>query len=180
MRFIIMPFSLALLGGCATLPGDVYIQESKATGTKVVRLEPAGVWNSQIKLGLAKSLNTPGDDVILTAVVLEADNIEAKESLIINIDGAVTKLSPIDTVTRIETIPGGQGVSAWNESSRQYAVKEEFLKKMIEGQNVFVRLNSAKGFYEGEFRGGFVSAKSGFEKFLAEIIKQRGGPTAAK
>lgn len=171
MRFLtaLLPFVFA---GCMTIPGQVEIQESKAEGTRQMVMQP-GTLSGEMKLALRKPLKTNDDKLTLEAIVMRAASIDSKDSLVINIDGNVTRLSSPDMLTRREVYPGSYPVRPWTESSKTYEVDLDLVKKMIAGKQVFVRINTGSDYSEAQFEGGLTTARDGFEDFVKKLEKYR-------
>ena len=63
------------------MPGYIYISESKFDNTKQIEIEPAWLWNSEIKLSLMKNSKMEEDEIILTAIVKGAHLISKDKSI---------------------------------------------------------------------------------------------------
>ena len=107
------------------------------------------------------------DTVILTATVQGAHNIDKENSLRFNIDGEFYDFSSIDSMTDIKTEYGSYST---NWSSRRYIVKTDFLEKLINAKEVWVKINLAKTYVEGKFSADNpTAARPAFRKFYERI-----------
>lgn len=157
------------LSGCATpasmgvaMPGEIKIYESKTDGTKHLEMEPGVIGDDYgaIKLGLHKSSDTPKDEAILI-VATYMSAVDHKKGITINIDGERTSFTAIDALSNR---------GPYNYLYKRFPVKLSYIKKMIEGNQVWVKVSLiSKTYTEGEFsKPGKMTAKPGFSKFLAE------------
>lgn len=169
MKYALLAIAALTLSSCATMPGGVRVEESKVDGTREISLEPGWLYNSQIKVGLHQNTKMKPDEVLMEIQLSSAEGIEQKDSLVINIDGDIKKFSAADSKTHFTTYAD----NVW--SSRRYMVDVAFVKKMLEGKSVWMKVNTRGPVYiEGEFsKGGFTTAKDGFPKFLAELEKRK-------
>lgn len=169
MKHLLLMFALLALSSCATMPGGVRVSESKVDGAQEVSLEPGWLYNSQIKVGLHHSSKMKPNEVLMEIQLSSAEGIESKDSLVVNIDGEIRKFSAADSKTNFQTYAD----NVW--SSRQYLVDVDYVKKMLAGKSVWMKVNTRGPVYlEGEFsKGGFTTAKDGFPKFLAEVEKRK-------
>lgn len=152
------------LAGCVTLPGTITERVSDFDKTKEIVMEPAWVLGKgwDIKLGLYKTSKMDWDKAILVVVVEGAYNFAQKESVQFNIDGEKKSLESIDFLTNIETIYD----PPQNESSKRYSVKKDFIKRLLDAKEVWVRVNLSKNYVEGKFSADFLqSARPAFRKF---------------
>jgi hypothetical protein len=170
MNYLVLLIAFSLTG-CASLmtslPGTISISESKVEGTKEINLNPAWCktdWATGIKLGLFKSSKMGQEEVILTAEVNGIQGIETHDSLTLNIDGQVTRLSAIDNMTKMEM----QTSSSPALSSIRYATSMEFAKKIVDGKSVLVKLNFTDHTYREAdcSKDEMMSVKRSFKEFL--------------
>lgn len=162
------------LAGCATLPGSISERVSGFDKTKEIRMEPAWVGNSfkddPIGLGLYKTSKMDSDKAILVAGVKGAYNFSPKESLQFNIDGNIVTLESIDTMTNIELREGVYNsvayIRASNWSSKRYEVTKDLIKKLIDGKEVWVKVNLSQEYFESKFSVDVpMGARPAFRKF---------------
>jgi len=177
MRKIIIILSLSILTGCASmvaLPGSISENISNYDGTKEISIEPAWLYNSSIKLGLFKNTKMEKDDIVLITVVKGTHLIDSGESLHIKIDGESFDFASIDSMTDIETTEGfyGSGISIppSNWSSKRYLITKAFLKKLINANEVWVKIELSKTYVEGRFSSNApTTARPAFKKFNEKI-----------
>jgi len=165
-----------ILNGCASTFPFAKITETVSgfdNSTETV-LSPAFVYKSldksggSISLGLFRSSRMDKSKVILRAIVRDAQNFAFGKNLFIKIDGKVYEMESIDKLTNIET--KGSGAHKWNESSLRYEVDKEFIKRMIEGESVWIKIYFSQGYVEGAFsREGFLSARSAFREYYEKV-----------
>lgn len=171
MKLTFLALSLISLSGCATLvpnmPGNVSVNESKFDGRKEITSNPG--WcttgmSGSLQIGLFKSSSMKPDEVYLVGQVIKIDNIEAKDSLAINIDGEITKFSSTDERTAIAL--GDQP-----HSSRMYLTDMSFVRKFMAGKNVQARITLFNNKYvDGDCSLDQIShAKWGFKNFMEKL-----------
>lgn len=160
MKWLIL--ALLTLTGCATMPGGVTQYESKAEGIKHLYMEPGWV-GAGIKLGLHRTTEMPKDEVYFV-VLTKLKAAQVKDGLIVNIDGEKTTFSAVDQISDI---------AEHGFLEKRFKVSSEFIKKMVAGKSVWVRVNHiGNSYYEGEFsKSGYTTAKDGFVKYLTELEK---------
>lgn len=176
-NLLIFSSILLLLFGCAAMPGmPGHIIESKSNfdNTKQITMEPAWLYDSQIKLGLTKTSNMPDSIIVLDAVVKGTYNFSQGKSLHFNIDGRIKSFESIDLLTDINTSSGLYNSVAYippaNWSSKRYLITKKFLKQLIHGKKVWVKINLSKVFVEGEFSSDApTTARPAFRSFLYKI-----------
>ena len=156
------------------MPGYIYISESKFDNTKQIEIEPAWLWNSEIKLSLMKNSKMEEDEIILTAIVKGAHLISKDKSIHFNIDGEKISFKSIDNFTDIETSPGlynsVASIPASNWSSKRYLVTKDFITKIVDANKVWVRIDLDKTYIEGEFsKDAPTTAKKPFKSFMDSI-----------
>jgi hypothetical protein len=159
MKLVLLALTLV---GCANMPGAVKQYESKTDGAKHIYMEPGWV-GSKMKVGLHRTSDMPKGEVnMIVAVYLNAP--DPKNGLTINIDGEKTTFSAIDQLSDVDEN---------HFFHKRYTVKEDFLRKMVAGKSVWMRVNHIGQTYsEGEFsRTGISTGKDGFVKFLNEVSK---------
>ena len=163
-----------VLAGCVTLPGAITERVSGFDKTKEIIMKPAQVndgflnLNTVILLGLYRTSKMAEDEATLEAIVLGAYNFSNKESLQFNIDGEKVYLESMDLLTNIETVTGG--TYAQNESSKRYLVKKDFIKRLIDGKGVWVRVNLARDYVEGKFSvDGMAAVRPAFRNFYKKV-----------
>ncbi len=164
-----------LLGGCASLPGSISESVSGFDKATEITMEPAWVqngMNADIKLGLYKTSRMGTEDVILTAIVYGAHNFTSKESLEFNVDGEKIKLESIDEITKIDLVTYENTAANW--SSKRYEVKKDFINKLINGKEVWVKINLSQSYVEGKFsQDNPTAARPAFKKFYERICDSK-------
>lgn len=177
MKKIIIILSVTILTGCAslaTLPGSMSENISDYDGTKEISIEPAWLYNSPIKLGLFKNTKMKKDNIVLIAVVKGTHLVDSGEALHIKIDGEFFNFASIDSMTDIETTEGFYGSSIYippsNWSSKRYIITKAFLEKLINANEVWVKIDLDKTYVEGRFSSNaFTTARPAFKKFNDKI-----------
>lgn len=155
------------LGGCWSYmamfePGKIRDEVSRMDGIRTVYMNPAYIYKSDgamapisFSLGLYWTSNFP-DYCMITAVIPIISNISPDRSLRFNIDGKLVELS--DTNKELTHFDVDRGTS-----SRDYAVKREFIKELVSAKSVLVQVNS----FEGEFHHDKMqAARPAFRQFL--------------
>lgn len=166
---------LILATSCAPgMPGYISETVSEFDGTKEIKMEPAWIYGVELKLGLFKNSKMKPNEVILTAVVKGAYNIDEGKSLQFNVDGKIYKFASIDSLTNIDTTSGfyGNGVylPASNWSSKDYIVTKSFIKELIEAQRAIVKIELDKEYIEGNFSSDApTTARPPFSKFYKKL-----------
>lgn len=159
MKFIFIILATMFTSGClmAGMPGDLTVAESKVEGTKELSVSPGWLPGSWIKMGVYRNTKMLPDEAILVLEV-QSMTIMSKDGLTINIDGEKTNFSSIDALSDMH-----QGFF-----SKRFPVKLDYLKKIVAGKSVWVRINGNGSQYsEGEFsKDGLTTARPGFKKFL--------------
>lgn len=175
--------SFGLLAGCVTIkgmPGHLNYHQSTFDGGKELSMEPAWVYkNTQnfsgadFSLGLFWRSTMAPNTFVISAHVYGAKLIQKSESLQLNIDGRLILLNSTDQFTQIQTQRGSPtGISAHNESSRQYLISESVLDELLTAEKVKMRLILSNTYVEGDFSVDQVSsAKRGFFAFYEEYKK---------
>lgn len=164
--------SLFVLASCGSgSPGAISKTTSSFDGTKELIMEPAWLYDSTIKLALFKNSKMPKDKLILTAVVRGAHIFADDPSLHFIIDGEIVSLKSIDRLTDINTSEGVVGagfyVAPSNWSSNDYLVDLSFVERLLDAENVGVRLDLRKIYAEGVFSSDApITARPAFRKFL--------------
>ena len=168
-----------ILASCissSTIPGNINESISNYDGTKEVSIEPAWLYDSSIKLGLVKNTKMEKNDIVLTAVVKGTHLISSGESLHIRIDKKFFNFSSIDSMTDIKTTKGAYGSGIYippsNWSSKRYIITKAFLKKLINANDAWVKIELSKTYVEGRFSSNaLTTAKPAFIKFYNKINK---------
>ena len=180
MQNVLIASICLLFAGCATMPGSISERTSGFDNTKEIVMEPAWLqngFNTNIKIGLYKTSKMDKEKVILTAVVIGAFNFSDKGSLMFNIDGDKITLESIDSTTNIQFIPGEYNsvasISGYNESSKRYEITKDLIKRMIEGKEVWVKINLSQQYVEGKFSvDDPMSARPAFRNFYNKAWKK--------
>ena len=159
-------------------PGNIKENVSKFDNSTELTMEPAWVRDESkgimdttnaFKLGLFKSSKMQSDDVIMTVIIDGAHAFSQNTSLQINIDGEITSLVSIDTLTEFEHI-GYINI----ESSKRYLVKKDLIKKMIDGKSVWIKISLLKTYLEGNFStDNMTSARPAFKKFYFKVWEEK-------
>jgi len=178
MKFLII-LIIPFIFSCYTIPGGPgWVSESVSDfdGTRMIQMEPAWLYSSPMKLGLFHSSKMPDSSVILTAIVKGISNFSKGKSLHFNIDGEFISMESFDEITDIEIDPGIYDkythVSSTSWSSKDYLISKKFIKQLIEGKKVLVKIDLDKEFVEGEFSSDApTTARPGFREFYEKISK---------
>ena len=157
------------------LPGSITERVSNFDKTTEISMEPAWLsgGSEAIKFGLYKTSKMNNDQAMLVAIVKGAYNFASKDSLQFNIDGEIVSLNSIDMLTDIETEDGVYNsvayFPAYNTSSKRYMVKKDFIKRLLDAKNVWVKVNLSKDYFEGEFSKDHpTTARPAFRKFYSK------------
>tara|TARA_B100000315_G_C14439865_1_gene524201 strand:+ start:376 stop:927 length:552 start_codon:yes stop_codon:yes gene_type:complete len=166
------------LYGCITpgVPGYISESVSNFDGSRQITIEPAWLYNSSIKLGLFKNSEMPDSTIVLIAVVKGAYSFSEGQSLHFKIDGKFESFSSIDNLTDMETSSGFYGsgihIPASNWSSKRYLITKDFLNRLINADDVWVKIELRKEFVEGPFSSDFpTTARPAFKDFYDRIEK---------
>ena len=175
---IIILILLANLVACVmgpTKPGYIHESVSNVDNTKEISIESAWLFNCPIKLSLFKNSKMQSEEIYLTAVVKGAHNFGKRESLRFNVDGQVFGFISMDEITEINTTRGfygsGHYVPPSNWSSKRYIVTKQFIKRLIDAEEVWVQVILSKTYVEGEFSvdGSTMLARPAFRKFYSKL-----------
>ena len=177
IKYITFICVVIVLYSCASMPGvPGHISESisKFDDTKQLSMEPAWLYNSPIKLSLLKTTKMPDSLVALIAVVKGAHNFSSGKSLQFNVDGEVFAFESIDSFTDINTDSGVYSSVAYippsNWSSKRYVVSKKFIKRLIDANEVWVKIDLFKEFVEGRFSSDApTTARPAFREFYKRI-----------
>lgn len=175
--YILLAISVLLMTACATMPGmPGFISESTSEfdGSKQIKMEPAWLYNSLIKLALFKNTKIDINDVVLTVVVKGTHSFSEGESLHFNIDGDIVSFKSIDLLTDINTSSGFVGSGIYippsNWSSKDYLVSKHFIQRLINAERVVVKVDLRKSFVEGVFSSDApTTARPAFREFYERI-----------
>jgi len=158
-----------MLMGCAGLmpasAGQVTIKKSEVTNHKIISAEGgelSGKYASLFKLGLWKTNNMPDSQVYINAII-GICSYQMPNKLIFKIDGELIELNSSGN-SNCRTVGYGAGVH--NESNQLFLTTINFLKKLINANDVFVKWGPAEGGFSKET---MYSAKKGFKNFLAKL-----------
>jgi len=182
-QFLLVTFLLAVLSGCASMPGmPGYISEEKSSfdGSTQLSMEPAFVYRdndgfsgSDLKLSLLWRSTMENDDIVLEAFVDGAHSFAHGESLHFNVEGEVVSFKALEELTNIDYEPGVYStvyVPGGNVSSKRYLVSREFITRILEASQVGVRLDLRRSFVEGVFSDTTSSsAHEAFEAFMQKV-----------
>lgn len=191
ITIIILLSVLSSLTGCVSMPGFVTTNVSQFDGTREIHMNPGWVCNDAlylscpIKLGLSKNTKMMPDEIILTAEVEGTYAFAHGISLHFNIDGEITSFESIDTMTKFRAsrgvhLPGSffagrytpgyySPPTSW--SSKGYRIDKTFLKKLIDGKSVAVKIDlSQREYVEGVLSDSFEHAKPGFADFYHRVF----------
>ncbi|BEQ17005.1 hypothetical protein FAK_40710 [Desulfoferula mesophila] len=137
------------------LPGEVLTGRSEFDNSTYVQLVP--VWcETKLGMGLYQNSKSQGDLWLLTVEVMGAHTIERYNSLQINIDDKIYTFDSISKQTHMKTHPGYSDYrlhyyrSAYNTSSRNYLVTDEFLEKIANSKKMIVRVIFTDGGVEAD------------------------------
>jgi len=163
--------------GCATShkvqPGTVEVIKSKVDNSTHIHMEPAWLENTPIKLGLYRNSNMPENDIVLTVLVKGYHIFMWKESLKFNIDRNVEVFTSIDKLEGARTLEEIYGTDRYifaDQTSKLYLIDRSFLERIINANEVYVRVDLQLGFKGGVFsKDGPTLARTGFKKFLITI-----------
>ena len=180
---------VSILMGCVSMdmPGNISERVSGFDKTKEIVMEPAWLISdsSPVKLGLYKTSKMDTDKAVLTVVVKGAYNFSDKESLLINIDGNILTLEPIDLVTNLQLDSGVYNsvasIPPANWSSKRYEITKDLIKRLIEGKEVWFKVNLSKDYAEGRFsQDNPMSARPAFKDFYKKVWESNSGDTHPK
>jgi hypothetical protein len=181
MKNLLISLFIVSLIGCAGMPGTPgYISKNVSTfdGTTELSMEPAWVcegWSGcALKFSLYKNTKMPKDDVILIVIVQGAELISRGESLHFKIDGELVNIQAIDQLTDIEAKSGYYGSGMYippsNWSSKRYYVKLSFIEKIVNANEVLVKVDLQNKYVEGIFSSDApTTARSPFKRFLEKM-----------
>jgi len=156
------------------MPGYISVSESKFDGSKQITIEPAWLYDSPIKLSLMKNTKMAEQSIILTVVVKGTHTFATGKSLHFNIDNEIVSFEAMDTFTDIETTPGlynsVASLPASNWSSKRYTVTKDFINRIINANDVWVKVELTKTFVEGKFSSDAPTiARKPFKSFMEKI-----------
>jgi hypothetical protein len=179
MRILLIVVLMLGLVGCQTMPGAPGSLSKHVSGvdkSKEITMEPAWVGgDSLIKLALYKNDKLPEDAVVLTALVKGVYIFAHSESLQFNIDGKIYSFHSMDTITKTETDSGvSNGHSYYRNantwSSMRYKTTKDFIEKLLDGKEVWVKIFLNDTYVEGKFsREDIMSAHSAFRNFYKKV-----------
>lgn len=177
MRILFLLIAVFTISGClaaiATMPNQIETQTSTFDGTKITTMEPGWVYSDEsfmsmgaFQLGLRANTKVPESVVIKAVVVNDIISINSGNSLLFNIDGDIVALCSSNTFTdfETETVAG----RTYSDSVREYPTDREFIKRLLSAKSVKAKLNTSKGFIEGDFTNDKPQAAiRGFRAFIA-------------
>jgi len=173
-RMLVLLLCLGLCG-CATLPGTIKESVSGFDKATEITMEPAWVGNglTGFKLGLFRSSRMEPDKAILTAYAIGAYNFDYGESLHFNVDGEIISFKSIDSLTKIEMVPGEYNSvyssAPYNLSSKRYEITKDFIKRLLDAKEVWGKISLSQTYVEAKFSVSVpMGAKNGFKKFYAK------------
>ncbi|MBU0633611.1 MAG: hypothetical protein KKB82_03760 [Candidatus Omnitrophica bacterium] len=175
MKKIVLILGILVLAGCATLPGSITENVTGFDKTKEIVMKEAWVGNvANIALGLYWTSKMDRDKVILVAMVQGAYIFADKDSLQFNIDDNIFTFNSIDTMTNIETREGVYNSVAYipseNCSTKRYEMTKDFIKKLLDGKDVWVKVNLSQDYVESKFSVDVpMGARNGFRKFYNKV-----------
>jgi len=180
MKKLLIISTVFVLCSCVAGPGRITERYSGIDNTREILLEPAHLRDSYIRLGLYKTPKMEHNDAFLIAVVKGTYNFAEKDSLIFDIDGKKVSLDPEGYFTDLKIFQGpyysGGFLSSYNESSRQYLIDKELVKKLIEAKEVWVTITLSNGqTVQGEFsydNPTATSSRPAFKRFYYTIWKE--------
>lgn len=177
MKALIVSFAVLLLVGCSSVPGmPGYISESISTydDSTQYRMEPAFVYRSDSSLdgyafsmGLYWSSKSP-DSFLMEVRVNSWSAFITGESLFVNIDGEEKAFHSNAVDTDFEY----DGPSKY--ASYDYLVKSSFLKRMLSGDSVKIKVITKDGYVDGLFTNdSHSSAINAFKDFVQKVEKHQ-------
>jgi len=182
MKTLFIAFGLLLLVGCSAMPGmPGYISktESSYNGAIQYDMEPGFVYRgndsfSGADLFMSLSWNTKmKDDILLIAHISRLSSILRSNSLHFMIDGDEVSLSSIGTFTDRRYEPGVYSttyIPGTSYASRTYVVKVSFIERLINANDVRVKLDTSDGYVSGYFSNDTTSsAVSAFRDFMEKV-----------
>lgn len=173
MKYILIAL---LVASCATMPGDVTTYKSSYDGQEYAEVTP-GWLNStnSLLLGLRRSsAMKDGQAVLVVKNYMIKHFSSAKDSLLIRIDGTEYKFS-----TKQKTDCQLSTQHENGHCTTEYPFTLDMANKMLNGQEVLVKVVLREGHVEGVFSDRMMSAKSAFKNFIAHYEKSNGRATAS-
>lgn len=172
MLFLVL--SASMIQGCVSgMPGQVKTNTSSFDGSKEITTEPGYVYKksndyfsgTDLGMGLSWTSKLDPEYFIVTVEVYDIVTISGKDSLKIKIGQELYELDSIDNLTQREVSKPSSYTSAI--SSKRYLIRKDLVRKMMEGNEVNVRVELSSSYVEGVFsldRAG--SAIRAFKNFL--------------
>ena len=168
---------ITLAVSCATIPGipgAISESSSEFDGTKQIKMEPAWLYNSMIKLALFKNSKMDEKNVVLTVVVKGTHSFSREDSLYFNVDGDIVSFKSMDLLTDINTSEGFVGSGIYippsNWSSKDYLVTRDLIKRLVNAERVVIKVELRKSYVEGIFsRDGYTLARPAFREFYQKM-----------
>lgn len=176
MKKLVFLFVLLFSGCAAMTPGGISVKKSDFDGSTEVVMTPAyvckeGTFGScMIKLGLHRTSRMPADDVVMTVMIGSLEHFSADDGVQFNIDGEIVTLSSPDREVKFEVNSNTAYIDTW--AYRTYIVKKDFIKKLLDGTRVAMKVSTNKGYYEGVFSSDKpTTAKGPFGDFLQKAFE---------
>jgi hypothetical protein len=176
MILILSVLGIAFVMSCATAPAPGVISEdaSDYTGVKEMRMEPALLYDSSIKLALYKTTKMRPDDVIVAVVIKGKHDFSMGDSLYFTVDGKTVSFRSIDLMTNVHTTEGFYGsrieVPEDKWTTRDYVVSKGFIKQIIDSEKVLVKVKTRLKEFEGIFsQDGPILARPAFKVFYKKM-----------
>lgn len=141
------------------MPGHISESISEFDGIKTIKMEPGWIGSGPIKLGLVYSSNLPDSLIIMPVLVRGINSFSNGKSLHFNIDGEFISIES-----------SGKSFIEIDWSSKNYPIKKSLIKKLIDGQRVWVKVDLIDEIVEGEFSSDAPgSARTGFRNFYIRL-----------
>ena len=164
--------SLALLCGCASLPGHTSKTEAMLDGERQVQISPGWLYGG----GLSTPAKAGGfwtekaPDVFGLEVVV-VKKTEPITGLMLGIDGKILDFAPTDLPTKFSVVDGH------TESSRRFVIPLAVVEELVAAKSAVFRIQMAGSFVEAKFFDQHTYALPAFRKALKQIQEiQKGSP----
>jgi len=174
MRALIL-FVIFFISGCISTFGDIHTTRSDFDGSTEISMIPAPVCKDGtfgtcfVKFGLYRSSRMPTDMVVLKIMIGSIESFTTSDPVQFNIDGDIVALNSPDPATMFDLSEGGYE-SSW--SYKTFIVDKSFLKRLIEGTRVALKVTTSKGYYEGVFSSDkMTTARPAFKQFYRQVFE---------
>ncbi|GAA6206644.1 lipoprotein [Thalassotalea sp. SU-HH00458] len=157
-KIILAAIAALILSGCQSagfiMPGDITVDKSEFDGVSQIKSVPAWVYKgdgsySNIAFGYRWVSSSPEYILIKARLTNQTVSIDSNHGLQFNIDGRIVKLSTNQTYTDFNKYTGQYSVQ---HSTKEFPVKLSFAQKLIDSKSVKVKMLSADGYLDGDFK----------------------------